>query len=245
MRFRVRVATRILCTGAGSATELRLARFGVYARLAAPAGPPDGVGVDAEAVLATLRRLWRIPWTGKAKEPFWRLVLDGMPTQARMHFAAGNGGCSCGNTALTDRLHHFWDCPPAKAVRTAIVAAAASAGHPLPELDRAHIWLARSPPGMHQGVWDVVALAAVGAMDKARRFMWAQRTDPTTHMQSGPILASMGAMRAVATFWELLQDFAAIGRIPAGPADGPALGTAHPFLCLPAPGARSVRVRVP
>jgi hypothetical protein len=42
-----------------------------------------------------------------------------------------------------------------------------------------HLWLADAPPGLHPAVWDVVALAAVAALERGRQRMcnvWDTRT---------------------------------------------------------------------
>lgn len=100
---------------------------------------------------ALLRRVRR---DNGLKEPFWPLVLDGLPTVARLRTT-----CKCGAAAPGNRLHHYWSCPVAAAVTGAIAAAAGSA---VPR--RMHAgWLCRAPPLMHASVWHLVCLAAIGA----------------------------------------------------------------------------------
>ena len=129
---------------------------------------------------STLKRLWRLPWENCRKEPFWRLIYDAFPTAARMHLP---DPCICGG-APADRQHHFWDCPVARSVVGAISAAlhgqpaataAAAAGGAPPALPQRSIWLAAPPPAVHEGVWSVVCLAAVEAMDHGRRRMYAMQ----------------------------------------------------------------------
>ena len=162
--LRVRDATQLLCMGSEGPPAQRRLKHAAFAELA---GEPDG----SEAVLLTLRRLWHTPVLGRTKEPYWRLVYDGIPTAARMHM--GHQTCPCG-AAPADRAHHFWPCLVAGAVRSTVLRAAASAGRPLQSLRRGHLWLARPPQGINQGVWDVVALAAVAAMEKGRACMVAE-----------------------------------------------------------------------
>jgi hypothetical protein len=144
-------------------TAERRARLAAYAALAGDHRPAD---VAAKAVRAMLGRLWRSPCRNKHKEVLWRLALRALPLASRMP-GSDLGGCGCGHAHPTpDRRHHFWDCPVAQGVLDTI--AAQLAPHQLP-LAPAHIWLARAPPGLHAGVWDVVCLLVVAAMDKGRR----------------------------------------------------------------------------
>jgi hypothetical protein len=121
-----------------------------------------------------MRRLWRLPWENGRKEVFWRLAYDALPTAARLHRDQPR---ECGAGPRPDRHHHFWACPVAQAVVAAVQAELAAAapppaGQPAP-LVPANIWLARTPPGLDAGVWGVVCLAAVEAMDRGRRSLAA------------------------------------------------------------------------
>lgn len=108
-----------------------------------------------------------------------------------------------------------------------------------------HLWLLHSPcPHMHDRVWEVVALAALTALLKARKHMWAlhcaRRTHPqgqsplrqvTLHeawsprpdrlplqQQRDPFLsmrpAATAARRAVLDFYNAIQDFVCQGIVP-------------------------------
>jgi hypothetical protein len=125
-----------------------------------PAPAADDAGADA--VLQTLARLWKLKWDNTHFALYLRLALNGLPVAARM----GPLGrpCPCG-VCRPDRRHHFWECPVAKAVIECI-------SHQLGadvQLTPATVWLGYPPPGVHAGVWDVVCLAAIGAMDSGRR----------------------------------------------------------------------------
>ena len=231
-RLRVRDATQLLCMGSEGPAAQRRLKHAAFADLT---GEPGG----AEAVLPTLRRLWRIPVLGKTKETYWRLVYDGIPTAARMHL--GHQQCPCGATPA-DRAHHFWTCPVAGAVRSTILRAAVAAGRPIGSLRRGNLWLALPPPGINQGVWDVVTLSAVAAMERGRAFMVAEHRYASPPTPAGPALAARGGSRARVVFWELLHEFAAMGCLPA---QGPHVDAAHPFLCLVSPTASTVRVHQP
>ncbi|PRW05685.1 Transposon TX1 uncharacterized 149 kDa [Chlorella sorokiniana] len=119
----------------------------------------DGSGQE---VAALLQRLWRLRCDNGLKEPFWLLAHNGLPTAARLQ-----SSCKCGAAAPGDRLHHYWACPVAAAVLSSI---AAAAGGSIP---RHAIWLCRAPAGIYAGVWDLVCLAAVAAMDHGRRTLYA------------------------------------------------------------------------
>ncbi|KAI3432715.1 hypothetical protein D9Q98_004258 [Chlorella vulgaris] len=173
--------------------------FGLLADAAAPAP-----AADVQAVLA---RLWRVRWENCHKEPFWRLVCDAVPTASRLHM---DQPCQCGG-APADRRHHFWTCPVARGVVDSI-AGELTARQLLPApLAAAHIWLAAAPAGVHGGVWDVVSLAAVAAMDHGRRRMYAMSLAPPPV----PPLVPVCLRSARARFWTLLTDFVALRCAPA------------------------------
>jgi len=161
--------------------------------------------------------LWGIPWDNYRKEFFWRFSLDGIPTAARMHLVGAS--CACGVVA-PDRAHHYWDCPIAVAVlaelKRNLPAYAATSFH------RLHVWLARVPvctPALHKQVWLVVCQAALLAMDKGRRVFTAIQlgcNQPPSASASLPSdLQLVIAQRvAVATFWDMLADFAGLHLYP-------------------------------
>jgi len=197
----------------------RLQRY--FAPFAEAAAGDAGGGTPAE-VQALLRRLWRVRCDNGIKETFWRLVHDGLPTAARLHL---DRACLCGAPGPADRLHHYWGCPVARAVAGTISEAV---GAPV---TRAAVWLARSPPAVYSGVWDVVCLAAVAAMDHGRRLMYALGSGPAPAAPLSVVAA--GAARA--RFWSHLAEFVAfrsapaswLGRCPSG----------HPFMhCDPVSG---------
>jgi len=92
---------------------------------------------------------------------------------------------------------------------------------------RAHVWLARVPslpavpglPGLpvaHEGLWAAVCLAALGAMDAARRGAFRARAAAAAGavLAEGAAPASLAASRAVVHFWDLVQDFASSASPP-------------------------------
>ena len=208
-------------------------KLGPYVALAldAPVGPLD-------ELRALLKRLWRVRWENKRKEPFWRLVYDAHPTAARMGQQGQQRPCLCGAGPPADRHHHYWACPVARGVVDTVSEALAAAGLLPAPLPKAAIWLARAPPAVHSGVWDVVCLAAVDAMDHGRRRMFALSTGPPP---ASP-LHVICARSSVAHFWKLLADFAALRC--AADAWRRQLPPAHPFLCFD-PASSSFRVNRP
>ena len=111
---------------------------------------------------------WRLPWDNTHKEVYWRLALNGLPLASRM--PPTPRPCQCGShDPHPGRLHHYWTCPAAVAVADAV--STALGGVPL---TRSNLWLARPPPGIHRGVWDVTCLASLAAMDGGRRMMVAR-----------------------------------------------------------------------
>ena len=197
--FSVRAGTTILTTPAEQRRELeRLQPFAEQLQ-----------GTLGELRLL-LRQLWRLPWENCHKEPYWRLVYDAFPTAARLHL---DQPCLCGG-APADRHHHFWTCPVAVAVTTSISAAITEHQPAAPPVTVAQLWLARPPPGVHAGVWQVVCLAAVAAMDSGRRRMYVLNLGPANPPPHPPTIVATCARFAVARFWSNLADFVGLHRVP-------------------------------
>ena len=158
------------------------------------------------SLLRSLSRLWRLPLPNDVKETFWRCFLNGLPTGARLHQKDAGGRCGCNATSpRPDRLHHFALCPIAKAVLDVIISCLPPAA--APNLAVA-LRLPLAPPHIHQGVWDIVALAACAAMDRGRRH-WVHRllsATPSRPVPRGPALAAEASTAAISSFWEVLQD---------------------------------------
>jgi hypothetical protein len=171
---------------------------------------------------SAFRRMWRIRWENRNKEVFWRLAVDGIPLQGNAHVHRPAAPCSCGryvggdSPERTPRLHHFWYCPVALHVRTILRRLC-----PAPFL-RMNLWLAVPPKGVEQCVWDVVALAALNAMESGRRYLRSPR-------EGVPDVCARAIVQAEARFWSSLHDFAALGV----PAHGwSRVSDAHPFLAV-------------
>ena len=193
-----------------------------------------GQTVFASEVGVLLQGLWGVRWDNQIKEPFWRLVYDAHPTPHRLHEAGRPCQCGAGlggAAPLPGRDHSFWACPVAVAERAELQRALPAVA---PLLTQAQLWLARAPAGVHQGVWFVVVLAAVRAMNKGRAALTGWRLAQgvvAPHPTAMPAAqqVEVAARVAVGFFWDGLQDYVGGG----GWADcwGPASVQApHPFI---------------
>lgn len=220
--YSVRLGSRMLNT---PALEERAARYLLFIEEAGGSLP---AGITAiSSLLSSLSRLWRLPLSNDLKETYWRCFLNGLPTAARMHKKNARGRCGCNATSpRPDRLHHFATCPVAVAVLDVIASCLPPAAEP--NLVVA-LRLPLAPPRIHQGVWDIVSLAACAAMDRGRRH-WVHRllsATPSSPVSRGPALAAHASSVAISTFWEVLQDacFAPL------PLDWRVqVGATHPFI---------------
>ena len=79
-------------------------------------------------------------------------------------------------------------------------------------------------PRIHQLVWDLVCLAAVHAMNIARKTAWAVGQ----HLTAQPLVEHIAGRAAVGAFWDALADFAATMKTPRTAQN--ALLTQQPFL---------------
>lgn len=207
-----------------------------------PAPRPTDMPQLLHNLRQSLAAVWKLPWETENKETLWRLAVNGIP-------GAGGAGicfahpCPCGfvltpyhrsnNHSHIHRLHSFWHCPVAAAVREQMQSELHTQ-----HLSRAALWLLQ-PPAHHinTGVWQVVCNAAVTAMDYGRRRMWsAYIADgrPSPHPRLPAVLQA--ATAAVQRFWQILLQFADRQAIPPGPA-WLGLDTAHPFLASRQPDA--------
>lgn len=182
-----------------------------------------------------LQAAWKLKWDNRRKEVLWRLMLDALPTAERMHHS--QEACACG-VVCPGRLHHYWDCPVAQAVVLVLRDQLHLCGVQV-DVCRPHVWLARSPCNLvHAGVWLVVALAALLAMDKGRKllYLWSQRLaqqpflSPQHVSQQHQHHIMLASKLATATFWDMLVDFVGMG--DCRPEWEGRVGIAHPFLCV-------------
>jgi hypothetical protein len=259
--------------------EQRTARAAyVASALSASRNEPGGGAVTAHNAISPgaalkglttgMKAIWRLPWDNVHKEPLWRLTINGV-RHAGGHGLCPSHPCPCGFTAPTTslsteeqsfawRLHHFWHCPIAQAVVEEIRRA-------LPlgtDISCAHLWLLRHPGGVsHDGVWGVVATAALAAMHSGRKYLISLHLNsrlptvpgqalitsyfaPTSPAPTSPPTALLRASQWVkGRFWCLLEDFAFVNAtIPTAWGAGPP--TDHPFLATTAPTHGTPRLMV-
>ncbi|PNH09547.1 LINE-1 reverse transcriptase [Tetrabaena socialis] len=212
------------------------------ARQQPPANPPMGgqpAEMQASCVPPVLQRLWGMQWEREHKETMWRLAIDAVPLPGNSHLRGMQPEqCGCGGYGgagaqpCSPRAHHFWECPVAKAVVAQIAA------HVPGPVSRAHVWLAEAPPGMQQGVWDAVALAALSAMERARVGLRAATRHAAGGAAAGgaagagvapPPAVEVAKARAVLEFWQRLRGFAELGVPSRGWGE---VGAEHPILSV-------------
>jgi len=162
---------------------------GVARHYADPAGQQvrDLVHDEIKAMQGIFARVWCLSWSNQRKEIFWRLVYHGIPTPVRL--GQLHRRCPCGALphSPAGRPHVFWDCPIATAIRDHITAVLPRPPHGRPHLSREHIWLFRPPqPAIHQLLWDVICLAALGAMEYGRRVLLSLAFQRDNERGGGP-----------------------------------------------------------
>ena len=130
------------------------------------------MNTNVNSIYRALKPLWKLRWDNKFKEVYWRLIIDASPTSLRLH--APEQTCVCGQVC-PGRYHHFHGCPVAAEIAGVIAAhlphrwCTRSPGAAPVGLH--NIWFMRPPSGaskIHAGVWRVVCLAAICAMDVGR-----------------------------------------------------------------------------
>jgi exonuclease III len=216
-QMRVKVATRLQL---GPLLAARASKHVTFLE-AACCSLPIGHDVSPDVMLPLFKSLWALPWDNCRKEFYWQLTLDAVPTAAHLH--QQGEPCNCG-AIMPDRVHHFWECPVAQAVREEIETALNhDGGHYV--VQRHHLWLCRRPsrPDLHLGVWQVVCLAALLAMNKSRKLLvkWRIQGGQGAHHQDQrpppalPQRINVASRVARTAFWDYVQDFVSLGQAPA------------------------------
>lgn len=213
----VKAATRMLTTQQLNPRRIRQHAFWQEAqRLAATPLNADNT-VGSRCVSSLLTHMWRAPCCNEVKEPFWRLVVNAMPTAQRRF--ARNESCACG-AAFPGRAHHWWACPVAASTRMEIqrqlTAFAVLNNEAVQQITAVNVWLAEVPKNVWPWIWRVVCLSAIAAMEHGRAAM-AARTLSASVSQSVAVRSASGG--SVDRFWALLEEAAATRRLPAPPAD--------------------------
>ena len=184
-------------------------------------------------MMTILSRLWKLPIPNSLKQHFWYCFLDGFPAAARLH---RNQRCGCnGCTRPPDRRHHFLECPLAQTILQTVTSC-------LPIREGANLAaelrLASPPPGVHQGVWGIVDLAAHAAMDRGRQtFTRCLRHEGSTRNAS---LLATATSKTIAEFWTCLEE---VTWAPLPPTWRTALAADHPFLRWAPDALRFIVVR--
>jgi hypothetical protein len=238
MELTVREGTGLQLAEARSAREERLRDFWVAATPGGAALPSLGSGImqapgdegrQLQVVLDWLAQVWALKWDNLRKEKAYMLVHDGFPTAQRLHLARRDPGvaCACGSPN-PGRAHCFWECP----VALAVVAAINERLPPAAALTRDGVWLGQVPacqPALDPGVWAVVAVSAIWAMDRGRALLarWAL-SDPGEPPPPASRRVAVASSRAVLAFWASLQDFVVVQRGPSKWVGR--VSTTHPFL---------------
>lgn len=244
----VRMATALQL---GGIMEARHAAHETYVRVAT--GEEEVSPGAVASFVSTLGDAWQLKWENGQKEALWRLAVDGVNSVTSRTARSWSCPC-CPAIAQEPRLHCFWHCPVAEAVTQEILT---SMPANCPPLARASVWLCRfASEAIHPGVWLVVCMAALSAMEHGRRQLWrlhwlAHDAGPPGAVQltlvqaweqerpaPGPSVLARACALAVADFWSRLCSFAALNLAPDS-----WLGVVnehHPFLCH---GGRAVRRR--
>ena len=159
-------------------------------------GSQDEAVVEAtlQQLLSLLSKLWRcVKWDNLFKEVYWRMLLNGLPTAARMHLS--DSKCLCG-VVCPDLKHHYWDCPIAQSVVQVVSSQLSptwcSRSPDVCPLKQHHVWLMQPPAGpnrLHATTWLVVCLAAINAMDGGRRA--ANKFIHDVNVQQATLVASL------------------------------------------------------
>lgn len=208
----VRMLTAMQTDGAKAVRASRVEAF------LQEAGAPAGFTV--QRFVATQAAVWRtVRWELSHLEMFWRLPLDGVGLYGSSRYSTWPVPltCWCGQGGV-GRLHCYWECPVAECV-VATIAAAVHAHYPAAVVSRCALWLAEAPrAGVHAGVWRVAVLAALEAMERGRRVLWAACMDTGARLDAGGRAShaqlARACVAAVETFWALLEDYAALHSEP-------------------------------
>ena len=187
-----------------------------------------GLVLPEDVILKVLQRLWKLPVDNSHKEVVWRLAMDGLPTIQRLHRATQPCGCGGAVGAAAGRQHVYFECAAIKPILDSIVQQLQGdwALAPGVSLQRHHLWLAMRPTeALHQGVWDLVCISALKAMDSCRAGLFKR---VFTGAQPGTALAASVGARACAQFWANLGSFCGHNLAPRAWRDQ--VSQTHPFI---------------
>ncbi|PNW80320.1 hypothetical protein CHLRE_07g312701v5 [Chlamydomonas reinhardtii] len=194
----VKQATQLQLAPAYDALRVRHLAF-IQEAYSGAAPPAEAI----HALRAALARLWALVWEPRHKEPLWRLAVNGFTGFGMLAAWAADGRvekCPCGTQMTAGaRVHHFWDCVVAEALRDVM------REHANVDITRNQLWLVQAPPGLSQAVWDIVCLAAVAALEYGRQRLYACR-DAADRTAEVAVVRRIG-VEVIADFWSRLAAF--------------------------------------
>jgi len=179
------------------------------------------------ATTKLLLKVWQLPWENSNKEVYWRLMQDGLAMYGASRCTADRQPlpclCGCAGSSVS-RMHHFWECSIAVAVRNQLQMGLASAA-PAGGISRQQLWLMQQPAAdMVDGAWHVIVLAALQAMEAGRRRLTAlcmpqieEEQQQQQQQRQHRVVASarhlaMSRVHAEEHFWSRINDFAWLNR---------------------------------
>jgi hypothetical protein len=218
----VREITSALTVGL---TRQRQERHAAFASEAL-GGPVEEAWGEMSALRSTFKRVWRCSVDNRLKEVFYRVAGHAVPGG---RVPAWVCPCSPGVVigSAGSRVHSFWTCVVAVAVRAELERVLQQ------PVSRPDVWLFHAPAThIRTEVWDLVCLAALGAMEHGRKLGWAQQAEepPQQQQQRQQQQQQQAALEAVARFWQLLDSCITpsllrdMAVLPLGPT--------HPFLSI-------------
>ena len=147
-----------------------------------------------------LRKAWHHPCPNSIKLTYWLLTSNSIPGGS---IPPPHWRCPCSPQPPTSssRLHSFWECPVAIAVRQTIsLDILHNTLHPQPRLHRSSLWLLTPPhPSVNEDFWTFVCLAAFSAMDVGRSSLWS-----TADSHQDIVLTA--SRHAISHFWSCLHN---------------------------------------
>ncbi|KAH7617816.1 hypothetical protein NADE_000021 [Nannochloris sp. 'desiccata'] len=188
-----------------------------------------GGGLSKDKVVATLGRLWILPIDNSHKEIVWRLALDGLPTIQRLHRPTQVCGCGGAVGDAAGRQHVYFNCAAIRPIIDSIEQQLQdewALPPQAPSLQCHHLWMAVRPTeAIHQGIWDVVCISALKAMDSTRAGLFKRQF---AGAQPRTALAASVGVRACAQFWANIASFCGHNLAPR--AWRGQVSTTHPFI---------------
>ena len=217
----VRPLTTLLSS---AATEARTNHHSQFIHAATGQQPSHASRARLSAAFA---RVWRLPWDNRLKEPWYRAAVNALPGA---HIPAARWTCPCTTLHLptTANHHTLWDCPVSLALRQHLQLSLPNAA----AITKPCLWLLHPPsPALVSQAWEVVAVAAVEAMDYGRRRMWSLRIAGVWPPADIGTAVAAVSQSVILRFWLNLDTFVSLN--PNGPRSWRSMvhtPPGHPFL---------------